>query len=252
MRFLGTGTSHGVPMIGCGCDVCCSTDPRDKRLRSSVTIETPDGHCILVDTGPDLRYQALRAGLQRVDAVLYTHGHADHLFGLDELRRFNHLHKAPVPLFGMPETLADVRRTFGYAFTEGARRGGGVPDLQLWPLAGPFALFGLDIVPVPVRHGPWTVLAFRIGSFAYVTDCNGIPDASLAALEGVETLVLDALRRRPHPTHFSLDQAVEMARRLRARTTYFTHIAHELPHAATVASLPPGMSLAYDELVLDL
>lgn len=239
-------------MIGCGCDVCRSTDPRDKRLRSSITIETDRGHRILVDTGPDLRYQALRAGIDRVDAVLYTHGHADHVFGLDELRRFNHLHKVPVPVFAMDETLADIRRTFAYAFQAKAPRGGGVPDLQLWTLAGPFGLFGLEIVPVPVKHGPWTVLGFRVGSFAYLTDCNSIPETSLQALEGVEVLVLDALRRRPHPTHFSLSEAVAMAETIGARRTYFTHIAHELPHAATTADLPAGMSLAYDELVIEL
>jgi phosphoribosyl 1,2-cyclic phosphate phosphodiesterase len=239
-------------MIGCDCAVCRSADPRDNRLRSSITIETDDGHRVLVDTGTDLRQQALRANLRRLDAVLYTHAHADHLFGLDEIRRFNGLQKMSMPLFATPETLAEITRTFAYVFHPDAPRGGGVPHLDPWPIRGPFCLFGLEVVPVPVRHGPWEVTAYRIGSFAYVTDCNGIPDASLELLAGVKVLVLDALRPRPHPTHFSLEQAIQMARRLGAAETYFTHISHEMGHEETTGRLPPGMNLAYDGLALDL
>jgi phosphoribosyl 1,2-cyclic phosphate phosphodiesterase len=252
VRFLGTGTSHGVPMIGCDCAVCGSPDPRDKRLRSSITIETPSGRLILIDTTTDLRAQALQHGLRRVDAVLYTHAHADHVLGLDELRRFNVLQREPMYALGTEETLTDLRRTFSYVFRADAARGGGVPDVRLWPIGGAFCLFDLEVIPVPVRHGPWEVLAFRFGRFAYVTDCSEIPPASAERLAGVEVLVLGALRRRPHPTHFSLDQAMAASRRLGARETYFTHIAHDMGHADTCASLPSGMCLAHDGLVLDV
>lgn len=252
VTFLGTGTSHGVPMIGCDCDVCQSADTRDKRLRSSIYIEGDDGCALLVDTTPDLRTQALRAGIRRVDAVLFTHSHADHVMGLDEVRRFNMLSGRPMPLYGTRGTLDDLRRTFSYVFSAKAPRGGGVPDLRLWPFEGPCCFGVTEVCPIPVQHGAALVLGFRLGAFAYLTDCNGIPAASLAQLQGLDVLVLDALRHRPHPTHFSLDEAVAMAYRIGARQTYFTHIAHELGHAATCAALPAGMSLACDGLVVDL
>jgi len=252
VTFLGTGTSHGVPMIGCDCDVCRSSDPRDNRLRSSIYVEGDDGLCLLVDTTTDLRQQALRASLRRVDAVLFTHSHADHVMGLDEVRRFNMLSGEPMPMYGARATLADLRRTFGYVFDPGTPRGGGVPDLRLWPLEGPCCFGVTEVRPVPVRHGRRDVLGFRMGRFAYLTDCNGIPASSLAELQGLDVLVLDALRHRPHPSHFSLDEAVAMAYRIGAGQTYFTHIAHELAHAATCATLPGGMALAHDGLVIDL
>lgn len=239
-------------MIGCDCAVCRSPDPRDNRLRSSIAIETPAGHVLLIDTTTDLRAQALRYDMRRVDAVLYTHSHADHVLGLDEVRRYNMIQRAPMPLFGTEETLAELARTFAYVFRPGAARGGGVPDLRLWPIGGPFCLFDVEVVPVPVRHGPWEVLAFRFGSFAYVTDCSEVPPASAELLAGVDVLVIDALRRRPHPTHFTLEQAIVTSRRLGARDTYFTHIAHDLGHADTCATLPPRMALAHDGLVLDV
>ncbi len=239
-------------MIGCDCRVCRSTDPRDSRTRSSVYIECDGGPGVLVDTTTDLRAQALREGLRRVDAVLFTHAHADHIMGLDEIRRFNTLSGQPMPMFGAPATLEDVRRTFAYVFSSDAPRGGGVPDVRLWPIAGRFCLGRTEIVPVPVQHGPWSVLGFRVGTFAYLTDCNGIPAASLGALRGVETLVLDALRHTPHPTHFTVEQAIAAAREVGAATTYFTHIAHDLGHAETCATLPPGITLAYDGLALEI
>ena len=235
-------------MIGCDCDVCRSTDPHDKRFRSSIYLELNDGLRVLVDTTPDLRSQALREGLRQVDAVLLTHSHADHVMGLDEIRRFNMMSGGAMPVYGDTTALEDIRRMFGYVFASNAPRGGGVPHLQLWPLAGAFCLGRQEIVPVPVRHGPWDVLGFRIGGFAYLTDCNGIPDMSMALLAGIDTLVLDALRHKPHPTHFTLEQAIATARRLGASRTYFTHIAHDLGHAAVSAGLPPGMALAYDGL----
>ena len=249
--FLGTGTSHGVPMIGCDCDVCRSDDPRDNRLRPSIYIELDDGLRVLVDTTPDLRAQALRYNLRRIDAVLFTHAHADHVMGLDEIRRFNTLSRTPMPIFGTASTLADVRRVFSYVFDSDAPRGGGVPDLRLWTMGGSFCLGASTIVPVPIRHGSWRIVGYRVRDFAYLTDCNGIPDESMPLLEGLDTLVLDALRYRPHPTHFTLDESIAMAARIGARQTYFTHIAHDLGHGAVSASLPAGVQLAHDGLCLE-
>ena len=252
VQFLGTGTSHGVPMIGCDCDVCQSPDPRDKRLRPSIFMEFDDGLRVLVDTTPDLRAQALRANLRQVDAILFTHSHADHVMGLDEVRRYNMLRRAPMPIYGDANTLRELRRTFAYVFESNAPKGGGVPDLRLFPIEGRFCLGRQEVQPVPIRHGPWNILGFRVGRFAYLTDCNGIPDSSLDLLQDLDCLVLDALRHRPHPTHFTLAEAVEMAARIGATRTYFTHIAHELGHAGTCAQLPAGMALAYDGLDIEI
>lgn len=248
--FLGTGTSHGVPMIGCTCEVCGSTDPRDVRSRPSIYLVADDGTSVLVDTTPDLRHQCLRHGITRVDAVFYTHAHADHIFGFDELRRFNVLANGPVRAFGTRPTLDALRRTFAYAFDAGTPRGGGVPDVDLIEVEGPVVIGGVRIEPLTVLHGGRPVLGFRTGRFAYLTDCNEIPDATHEALTGLQVVVIDALRRRPHPTHFSLSQAVDAARRINAEQTWFTHMCHDLGHAATDAELPPGMALAYDGLRL--
>lgn len=250
--FLGTGTSHGVPMIGCDCGVCRSDDPRDTRSRPSIYLTLDDGTRVLVDTTPDLRSQALRFDVRRVDVLLFTHAHADHVMGLDELRRFNVLSHAPVPVYTDAATAADIRRMFGYVFDSDAPKGGGVPDLRLWTIGGPFCVGRDEVVPVPLVHGNRTVLGFRFGRFAYLTDCNRVPDSSLALLEGLDTLVLDALRHRPHPTHFTVDEAVAVAGRIGAARTFFTHIAHDLGHAATCAALPAGMALAHDGLTLDI
>jgi phosphoribosyl 1,2-cyclic phosphate phosphodiesterase len=239
-------------MIGCDCAVCRSDDPRDARSRPSILVEGDDGLRLLVDTTPDLRAQALRHDVRRVDAILFTHAHADHLMGLDEVRRYNMLAKAPMPVFGDAPTLHELRRAFAYIFESDAPKGGGVPDLRLFTIAGEFCLGRTRVVPVPVQHGPWQVLGFRIGRFAYLTDCSGIPDTSLRLLGGLDCLVLDALRRRPHPTHFTLDQAVAMAKRIGAGRTFFTHIAHDLGHADTCAGLPAGMALAHDGLLLEV
>jgi phosphoribosyl 1,2-cyclic phosphate phosphodiesterase len=239
-------------MIGCDCAVCRSEDPRDKRSRPSVYLELDDGLRVLVDTTPDLRFQALRHDIRRIDAILFTHAHADHIMGLDEVRRFNMITRQAMPVFGDARTLANLRRTFAYVFDSKAPRGGGVPHLQLWTIGGPFAIGRQDIVPVPIRHGSWHILGFRVGRFAYLTDCNGIPEASRPLLDGLDCLVLDALRHRPHPTHFTLAQAVQVARGIGARRTLFTHIAHELGHAEVCAALPEGMTLAYDTLTIDV
>jgi phosphoribosyl 1,2-cyclic phosphate phosphodiesterase len=250
VTFLGSGTSHGVPMVGCACATCHSDDPRDRRLRPSIYIQADDGFSILVDTGTDLRQQALTYGVARVDAILFTHSHADHIMGLDEIRRFNAIQRASIPAYADPFAAADIRRTFHYIFTPPDQPGGGVPQVDLHTVDGPFDLGSLHIIPVPLFHGTRLVLGFRIGAFAYLTDCNRIPDESWALLTGLDVLVLDALRRRSHPTHFSIDEAVAVANRLKSRQTYFTHICHDLPHAATNATLPPRVALAYDGLVL--
>ena len=252
VTVLGSGTSHGVPLVGCTCAVCRSDDPRDKRWRPSIFIEFPDGFRVLVDTTPDLRAQALRFNVTRVDAIVFTHSHADHIMGLDEVRRFNALQKAAVPCYADARTVRDIRRTFEYVFSPRGQEGGGIPRLELLTIAGAFCLGRHEIVPVPIFHGPRPIFGFRIGSFAYLTDTNHIPESSWPLLNGVTLLVLDALRDRPHSTHFTVAQALEVARRLAPERTYLTHICHDLPHAATCARLPAGVELAYDGLMLEL
>jgi phosphoribosyl 1,2-cyclic phosphate phosphodiesterase len=248
ITFLGTGTSHGVPMIGCECDTCRSDDPRDRRLRPSIFIRTDDGTRLLVDAGPDLRAQALTYGVTRLDAILFTHGHADHILGLDDVRRFNSVMQRPVALFGDSTTLAEIKSTFHYVFNPNTPKGGGLPQLELFTIAGPFCIGRQEIVPVPLLHGKRQIFGLRVGAFAYLTDCSGIPDTSWPLLDGLDVVVLDALRDGPHPTHFSLAQAIDASRRIGARQTYFTHMCHDLPHAATCARLPDGITLAYDGL----
>jgi phosphoribosyl 1,2-cyclic phosphate phosphodiesterase len=251
VTFLGTGTSHGVPMIGCGCRVCTSVDPRDQRWRPSIAIEIEGGPTLLVDTSPDLRAQALRFGLGRVDAVLFTHPHADHLLGLDDIRRYNSLQRSAIPCYGDPGTIDEVRRVFAYAFAP-AQHGGGVPQLRLFPMTGPCSFGRVTVTPLPVLHGRLPIYGYRVGSFAYVTDCSAIPDDSWPLLEGVRTLAIDALRDRPHPTHFTVAQALDVVGRLRPERALLTHLCHDLGHAETSARLPPGVEVAYDGLVLEI
>jgi phosphoribosyl 1,2-cyclic phosphate phosphodiesterase len=250
-----------VPFIGCRCAVCLSTDPRDQRTRPSIFVDMGprDGESavqtavryVLVDTSTDLRQQALARGIERVDAILFTHSHADHICGLDDIRRFNEMQHSTMPCFGSAGTLSDLRRIFSYIFTP-VQQGGGVPKIELFPLGGPFSLGGVEIVPVPVMHGRLPVLGFRIGTFAYLTDCNAIPDESWRLLAGVKTVILDALRHRPHSTHFSVNEAVEVVSKLGVERAYFTHISHDLGHAETCAHLPPGVELAYDGQVIEI
>jgi phosphoribosyl 1,2-cyclic phosphate phosphodiesterase len=249
VTLLGTGTSTGVPVIGCDCAVCTSSDPRNKRLRPGVRLELPGGTAI-VDTPTDLRQQALLYGLDRVDAVLYTHGHADHLMGLDELRVFNFRQQSSIPCYVPPSAMTAIRRTFAYVFEEG-QEGGGKPRIDLLPIDDtPFTLLGAEVVPVPVLHGELEVFGYRIGAFAYVTDVSFSPEESVARLAGVEVLVLGALRFRPHTTHFSIPEAIVAAQRIGARRTLFTHLAHDVDHS-NPGELPPGIELAHDGLVLD-
>ena len=251
ITFLGTGTSHGVPMIGCECGTCRSADSHDRRLRPSIFIET-DGARVLVDAGPDLREQALRHRIARVDAIVFTHGHADHILGMDDVRRFNALMRGSMPCYGDAATLEDIRRMFSYVFDSATPKGGGLPQLDLLEIQGPFTVGDLPLQPVPIWHGARRILGFRAAGFAYLTDCNRIDEAAWPLLERLDVLVLDALREKPHPTHFSLSEAVATAARIGAARTFFTHMAHDLPHEATNARLPDGMRLANDGLVLSL
>lgn len=250
LTMLGSGTSTGVPVIGCDCPVCRSGDPRNRRMRPGLRLEVAAGS-IVIDTSPDFREQALRFGIDRVDAVLYTHSHADHVFGLDDLRVFNFRQRGSIPCFGSAETMGRMRQIFTYVF-EAGQEGGGKPRLELVPVRAPFELLGERIVPVPVGHGEMEVFGFRVGRFACVTDVNFISEESFALLEGVELLVLSALRYRPHPTHFSLAESIAVAQRIGARRTLLTHIAHDIDHCRLELELPPGIELGYDGLVATL
>lgn len=250
VTIMGSGTSSGVPLPGCLCATCTSTDLRNRRMRPGLLVEL-DGGSIVVDTSPDFREQVLRHGVRNLEAVLYTHAHADHIFGFDDLRAFNFLTGRPIPCFGLEDTLERIRRTFAYAF-EGPDEGGGKPQVSLHPITEPFEILGAAIVPIPVWHGSMPVLGYRLGPFALVTDVKSIPESSWELLRGVQVLVLSALRYRPHPTHFNFEEAIEAARRIGAARTWFTHIAHDVDHAKLAVDLPPGMEVAYDGLVLEL
>ena len=250
--ILGSGTSAGVPTLGCICPVCTSTDPHNKRMRCCAYIETR-GKRLLIDCGTDLRTQAIANGVTDVDAVLLTHTHADHVNGIDDLRAFNMVHHHSISMYGLPASLDDLRERFGYCFRP-APPGGGVPQLVLMPLAADTdtTVEGVPVRPVTVMHGQLPILGFRFERFAYLTDVSSLPDATVDALRGVDVLVTSALRHRPHPTHMALDESVEVARRVGARQTWFIHMSHDLDHETTNAALPPGMALAHDGLVIDL
>ncbi|MBU0637433.1 MAG: MBL fold metallo-hydrolase [Planctomycetes bacterium] len=250
ITILGSGTSHGVPMIACDCPVCTSTDPRDQRTRTG-GLFSYDGHNVLIDTGPELRLQCVANGVRRADAVLYTHCHADHVAGLDDLRRFNWIQQQTLDLYSDGATAERLKQMFPYAFADDPDYPSAKPQLRLNVRTEPFELFGRRVQPIHYLHGRLPVLGYRIGAVAYCTDCNFIPAESRPLLDDLDILILDAVRRRPHSTHFNLEEAVAEAHRIGARRTYFTHIAHELGHAQTNAELPPGMALAYDGLVLE-
>jgi len=247
--FLGTGTSQGVPIIGCDCPVCRSDDPRNRRLRSSLLVEDDDFR-LLVDITPDFRTQALRAGFRRLDAIVITHPHVDHLFGLDDIRAFNDLQGEPIPLWGSAWTLEVIRDAFGYIFRDGPA-GTTRPRLAPREIAGPWTLGPFQVTPLPVRHGPAEIYGFGIAArngarLVYIPDCNEIPEATFAQIGRPEVMILDALRPAPHPTHFSLPQSLDALRRIAAPRSFITHLTHRLEHAATQAALPPGIFVPYD------
>lgn len=250
VTFLGTGTSQGVPVIGCQCAICLSTDDRDNRLRSSILVQTEKVHFV-IDTGPDFRQQMLREKVNRLDAVLYTHAHKDHIAGMDDIRAFNFLQKRPMDMYATPEVQDALRREFHYVFTD--FKYPGVPQIELLPLENKtFDLQGETITPIEVMHYKLPVLGFRIHDFVYITDANAITDAELEKLRGADTIVLNALRKEAHISHFTLEEAINMARRIGARQTYFTHISHQLGlHSVINAELPDGMALAHDGMVLE-
>jgi phosphoribosyl 1,2-cyclic phosphate phosphodiesterase len=249
VTVLGSGTSMGVPTIGCDCAVCHSPDPHDRRTRPSVMIEW-EGHRILVDSGPDFREQAIREGITRLDAVLYTHGHADHILGLDDLRPLTYPRVTGggrLPLYARAETANVVRSVFKYVFDDDYKYGG-IAKVELHEIRGPFQLLDLQVIPVPVIHGETEIIGYRIGGFAYLTDFSAVPDTSIEMLRGVQVVFLDALRHQPHPTHSTVENSLRVAARIGAGQTYFTHISHDLAHEATNQTLPPGIRLAYDGL----
>ena len=251
--LLGTGTSVGVPSLGCGCDVCLSTDPRDKRTRASALVGLPEGN-LLIDTGPDLRLQLLREGVGIVHSVIYTHEHADHLFGLDDLRLFPFYLGHAIPLYCEPPVERRIRRAFDYAFHEEHTHQGAAPQLSIRPLdLNPLNILGAEVIPLRLQHGPrFEVLGFRIGNIAYCTDTNHIPGDTMAQLQGLDVLIIDALRWRPHVTHFCVEEAITLAEQLKPKRTIFTHICHELGHAETNSRLPPGLEMGYDGLRIPL
>jgi phosphoribosyl 1,2-cyclic phosphate phosphodiesterase len=253
LLFLGTGTSVGVPCIGCDCPTCTSENPKNQRMRCSLVLGLPEGN-LLIDTTPDLRSQLLRERIGIVHSLLFTHDHADHLFGLDDVRIFAYYLGQALPTFCEDFVEARIRQSFDYAFTpEAASYGGGVPQLAFRRITTePFAALGQRIVPIRLGHGRFRSLGFRFGNVAYCTDTNLIPDTSRPLLEGLDVLILDALRQKPHPTHFSLEEAIAVAEQLRPKRTLFTHMSHELEHESTNAALPPGMELAYDGLRVPL
>lgn len=254
VRILGCGTSTGVPVIGCTCSACSSTHPGNKRTRSSIALELSD-KTILIDTSTDLRMQALKSNLTRVNAVLFTHHHADHIHGIDDLRSYNRIqNEETIPCYGNKETIERLHHSFDYIFaTSGSKlEGGWKPNLSTKLIHGPFELFGVEIIPIEIEHGPRTILGFRVDNLAYLTDCSGIPEASLKLLKGTETLIIGALRQRPHPSHFSIDQAIEASGIIGAKRTILTHLGHAVDYELVSPTLPAGVELAMDSMLIEL
>ncbi|GAA4470163.1 MBL fold metallo-hydrolase [Nemorincola caseinilytica] len=250
VTFLGTGTSQGVPFIGCPCPVCNSADARDTRLRSAIWIDAP-GASIVIDSGPDFRYQMLRAGVRRLDAIVFTHGHKDHIAGLDDIRPYNFFQKNAIGVYATEETQEALRREFRYIFAEVSYPG--IPQIDMHTISPtePFSINGLHITPIRVKHYHLEVLGFRIGKFTYITDANYIAPEEMEKIKGSDTLVLNALRHEAHISHYTLSQAIEVARQAGVPNVYFTHISHQLGlHSDVENTLPAGMHLAYDGLSL--
>jgi phosphoribosyl 1,2-cyclic phosphate phosphodiesterase len=250
LTVLGSGTSMGVPTIGCDCAVCHSQDPRDRRTRPSVLIEY-GGRSVLIDTTPDFREQAIREKIRKLDAVLYTHTHADHLLGIDDLRPLSFLHRpGRLPLYAHPDAAAFIQNMFRYIF-DSDYKFGGLPQIEMRPLQGTLELFGARFEPITLIHGDAEIYGFRFGSAAYLTDHSEIPEASLSKLENLDVLFLDALRYKPHPTHSTVENSLRIVERLNPQRAFFTHICHDLPHEQTNAALPENVKLSYDGMKLE-
>ena len=249
LTVLGSGTSMGVPTIGCDCAVCHSTDPHDRRTRPSILLEF-GGKVVLIDTTPDFREQAIREGIRKIDAVVYTHAHADHILGIDDLRPLSYHREGKIPLYARPEAADFLRKMFGYIF-DADYKFGGLARLELKPIDGPFELFGARILPVPVMHGDTEIFGYRVGNAAYLTDFSTIPESSIPLLEGLDVLFLDGLRHKPHPTHSTVENSIRIGDQVKARRVFFTHICHDLPHEETNATLPPHVRLSYDGMKLE-
>lgn len=251
VRFLGTGTSQGIPMIACSCEVCSSEDPRDQRLRVSMHIEV-DGKSFIIDTGPDFRQQILRAGIRHVDAVLFTHEHKDHTAGLDDIRGFNFAQQTAIPLYARQQVINQLKREFAYAF--GENKYPGVPEIDVYEIDDkPFVIEGVEVIPILVKHYFLDVLGFRFGDFTYITDANFIADEELAKVKGTKVLVINALRKTKHISHFTLDEALEVIEKIQPERAYITHISHMMGlHAAVQRELPSHVFLAHDGLSLTI
>jgi len=252
--FLGTGTSIGVPAIGCDCPVCVSADPGNKRRRASLYVEAAGLH-VIIDTPPDFREQVLEFKVKRLDAVLFTHAHVDHILGFDDIRRFNQVQKESIPIYGSPETLADISRIFPYIHQQ-EKPGLSYPRVRFNVVAGPFKIGGLNVIPIPVRHADIPTYGYRLEAegraLAYIPDCQELDEKAFACLQGLDVMILDTLRRRPHPTHFSLSQSLAVLKRINARQSFLTHICHELDHRQVNAEISPEACLAHDGLVVNL
>jgi phosphoribosyl 1,2-cyclic phosphate phosphodiesterase len=254
LTVLGSGTSMGVPTLACSCRVCHSTDAHDKRTRPSILLSRGERN-VLIDTSPDFREQALRENMMRLDAIVFTHGHADHILGFDDIRPYNIRQKEHLPIYAEEETLAVLKRTFAYAFNEAPVQST-IPQVTLHPIRGPFELLGAKFIPVPLDHGGLRVLGFRVGGAAYLTDFSRLPDESKDLLSGLDDLILDALRDTPHPMHLTVEQALEIVRELTPKRAWFTHISHDLPHEETNERLRrdgfPQVQMAYDGLRMEV
>jgi phosphoribosyl 1,2-cyclic phosphate phosphodiesterase len=258
LTILGCGTSTGVPIIGCKCATCLSTEPKNNRTRASVLIEAAgpangsEGvKHLLIDTSTDLRQQALRAGLNRIDAVLYTHPHADHIHGIDDLRAFNMHQDGAIECFGAEPTIEQIRGSFNYIFSKGYNQSW-TPNLTTTTVDAPFIASGVEVVPIEIFHGTSTIYGYRIGDAAYLTDCSGLPEKSVEKLQGLDLLILGALRHKPHPTHMTVAEAIEASALLKPGRTVLTHLGHNLEYAKENSSLPDGVELAYDTMTIEL
>ncbi len=248
--ILGCGTSTGVPIIGCRCSTCTSPNPKNKRMRTSVFVQT-HGKNILIDTATDLRFQALAHNITRIDAVLYTHSHADHTHGIDELRTYNFVNKMVIPCYASPQMVSNIKSNFKYIF-DGSYASGGKPQLEITPITGDFDFYGIRIIPIEIYHAEWLIFGYRIGKMAYLTDCSKIPEESLTKLKGLDLLIIDALRYTPHIAHFSVGQAIEATNRIKPNLAVLTHMGHELEYEELSRRLPENIIPAYDGMEFEL